>query len=316
MSSALATIIIVPRERFSHSIETIENIVETTEQDFELLVVDGNSPAPIAEKFQVLSDQHNFRLLRSDTFLTPNQARNLGWKHAVTKYVVFVDNDLIVTQGWLTALIDRAEESGAWAVSPLYLEGPIKSGTVHMAGGEASIEERAGKRYCHSEHFHSKAELANIKSIIQAGPTKLVEFHCALLRNDLLEKIGPLDENLMSMCEHLDFCLQVTAAGGSLWLEPESIVSYDISTRFEHYDQSYFETRWSEAWTEKTLTHFSQKWQLAEDDAYLSRARDWVTHHRRLAHASKIPWSLRVASARTMKALGKIKNGFRPQANQ
>jgi GT2 family glycosyltransferase len=39
------------------------------------------------------------------------------------KYVVFIDNDVLVTPGWLGSLVRRTEETGAWLVGALYCFG-------------------------------------------------------------------------------------------------------------------------------------------------------------------------------------------------
>ena len=180
-----------------------------------------------------------------------------------------------------------------------------------MAGGEAHIDEHEGRHLCHSRHLHAKAHLLEVQASLQAGPTELIEFHCALVRNDVREQLGPFDEGLMSMCEHLDFCMQVSAAGAQLWFEPQAVVSYDISSRFEDYDRPYFALRWSDSWTGQTLSHFREKWRLYNDDPYLTRSYNWCTRHRQLANASRFPWPLRVASVHIRNTLGKLKHGFR-----
>ena len=72
------TIVVVPRERFSYSRESLESIYQNTELPFKLVYVDGNSPQAIAQYLQVQAKQKEFELIRTDYYLYPNQARNLG----------------------------------------------------------------------------------------------------------------------------------------------------------------------------------------------------------------------------------------------
>lgn len=114
----------------------------------------------------------------------------------------------------------------------------------------------------------------------------------------------------MSMCEHVDFCMQVRAAGGQVFFEPQAVVSYDISIPFENYDRPYFDLRWSDVWTNQTLEHFRNKWRLAEDDPYLARSHTWCARHRQLSNASRIPWSVRIAYARIRQFFVELKHSI------
>src|SRR5579864_7036334 len=116
---SVLTIIVVPRERFSYSRTSLESIYANTDQPFRLIYVDGGSPKHVKNYLEVQAKVKDFKLLRTEHYLSPNQARNIGLRAANSKYVVFVDNDVIVASGWLTALLQCAEETNASLVGPL-----------------------------------------------------------------------------------------------------------------------------------------------------------------------------------------------------
>jgi glycosyltransferase involved in cell wall biosynthesis len=66
---------------------------------------------------------HGFKLSRVERFLPTNTARNVALRHASGKYVVFVENDVVVSENWLSTLVACAEETGATVVSPLICKG-------------------------------------------------------------------------------------------------------------------------------------------------------------------------------------------------
>ena len=101
----LVTIVVVPRERFSQSINSLENIYENTPPPFKLIYVDGNSPAHIKSCLEAKAKQKAFQLIRTEHFLTSNQAHNMGLAHVTTRYVVFIDNDIFVAPNWLEKLV-------------------------------------------------------------------------------------------------------------------------------------------------------------------------------------------------------------------
>jgi GT2 family glycosyltransferase len=281
--SPLATIVVVPREGFGFALASLGSIYERTAPPFRLVYVDGGSPPRIRRGLETAAREHGFRLIRSERYLSPNQSRNLGAREVTTRYLVFIDNDVIVKHGWLEALIERAEESGAWIVGPLYLIGPPEEEIVHMAGGDAAIYEARGGRYLREQHRAMRRRLPDVVATLASGPSEVMEFHCMLVRADAWRRIGPLDEALLSAMEHLDFCLLARAAGGRIVFEPRSVVAYLPPSPAAWSDVPYLLLRWSEAWNRASLAHFRAKWCLAPDDPTIPWQLTWLADRRRAA---------------------------------
>ena len=109
----LVTVAVVPRETLSRTLTTLRSILAAARDDdaaqpFRLLCVDGGSAPALADELARFARTHGITLLRSEAWLTPNEARNLAWAEARTRYVVFVDNDVQVGRGWLDALVDAS----------------------------------------------------------------------------------------------------------------------------------------------------------------------------------------------------------------
>ncbi|MEO0842073.1 MAG: glycosyltransferase family A protein, partial [Cyanobacteria bacterium J06643_5] len=78
MNKPQVTIVVSPRERFSATKESLESIYQHTKIPFELIYVDGNSPHPIKQYLKQKSQEQEFKLIRTEHYLSPNQARNLA----------------------------------------------------------------------------------------------------------------------------------------------------------------------------------------------------------------------------------------------
>jgi GT2 family glycosyltransferase len=279
------TLIITQRERFSYTQPSLDSIYQHTQIPFNLIYVDGNSPAHIQQYLEAQAKKQGFTLVRQERYLSPNQARNLVLNQVKTSYVVFIDNDVLVTPGWLEKLIQCAEETGALIVSPLYLEGNPENQVIHMAGGFAHFRDRQGEKTFFEKHRWCKRKVFQIQEKLKREPTELVEFHCALVNLTVFEQLGQLDEQFMSTAEHIDLCLQVRQLGGeeAIYFEPASVISYVSPPPFESSDLPYFRLRWSEEWNHISLEHFRQKWQLTDDDPFIRGHYKWLTYHRQLA---------------------------------
>jgi GT2 family glycosyltransferase len=254
------TLVVVPRERFSFARRSLMNIYQNTESPFDLIYVDAGAPAPLRTFLEEESRRRGFRIISVDRYLSPNRARNLGWREVKTKYTVFIDNDALVKPGWLEALVRCANETEAWVVGPLYLIGELEKATIHLAGGALHLEERDGRRVLYDEQYLFETKLDQVRDPLQRAAWDYAEFHCMLVRTDVLQHLGPLDERLLSLHEHIDLCMAVRQAGGSVYIEPRAVTSYVPSPPYEWSDLPYFMLRWSEAWSLATVRHFNEKW--------------------------------------------------------
>src|SRR5262249_22374309 len=216
MAESDVTLVVVPRERFSLIPRSLESIYTGTEAPFQLVYVDGGSPEHIQRYLQAESKRRGFRLLRSERYLAPTEARNWGLGEVQEEYVVFIDTDVLVKPGWLRGLVRCAEETDAWLVGPLYCFGEPAFTKVHMAGGTAHIEARDGGRFLSERHHVPGRWLSDCRDTLARQQTELVEFHCMLARTDKLRSLGPLDAELLSDFEHVDLCLAVREAGGGM----------------------------------------------------------------------------------------------------
>ena len=276
------TIVLVPRERFGPTLGSLDRLYAATPSAFRLVCVDGGSPPSLAKALARESLARGFRLVRTERYLTPNQARSLGLREASGRYVVFLDNDVLVTPGWLDALVRCAEETGADLVGPLYCVGERELEVVHMAGGVARIETQDGRRVLREEHRMAGRRLSDVRRELRREPTELLEFHCMLVRADVFERVGPLDTRLLCSGEHIDLCLAVRQAGGKVYFEPEAVVTYVPPPSLAWSDAAYFARRWSEAWNQATRSRFREKWALGSDDPCLREGTRWLRSHRRL----------------------------------
>lgn len=273
-----ATIIVTPRERFGVAVESLQSVVDHTSTPYRLIYIDAGSPLGIAAELERLCAAHGFSYIRTADYLSPNAARNLGQRRATTRHVVFLDNDVIVSDGWLDALVRCAEETGAEVVAPLTCQKEPLHTEIHQAGGEFAVDHRAflaaapEDRRITDIHVLQGHKLGEVE--LRRSETQCCEFHCALVRRDVFERYGDLDEKLLATKEHIDFCMTVWAGGGRVMLEPSSIVTYLFPGRerpLTRADWAYFALRWSPAWQRRSLAHFREKWSLHSDPYFEKR---------------------------------------------
>jgi GT2 family glycosyltransferase len=116
--SAKVSIVIVNLNRALLTLDCIASIEEYTERDlYEVIVVDNGSAPEEADKLIQASGRIN--LIRLDRNMFFGEASNIGAEHASGDLVLFLNNDVKVTAGWLEPLLAALEkEYRAGAVGP------------------------------------------------------------------------------------------------------------------------------------------------------------------------------------------------------
>jgi glycosyltransferase involved in cell wall biosynthesis len=174
------TIIVVPREKFSCTQESLDSIIDHTAGPYELIYVDGHSPAPVRDYLARRCRERGFTLIRIERYLPTNVARNIGLTRATGDYVVFIENDVVVSPGWLPPLVECAQETGAGVVSPLICQGTPIHTYIHCAGGRCgiSVKEVDGRveRRLYEHIAKQKQLVSKVLPTLKRKPTELASF--------------------------------------------------------------------------------------------------------------------------------------------
>lgn len=270
------TLIVTQRERMALTERSLENILADTTEPFRLIYVDGGAPEPVRAYLERRVAEVGGLLIRKPEWLWPNVARNLALPHVETPYVVFIDNDVVVERGWLRKLVAAAEETKAAIVGPLYLiSDGIGEPRIHMAGGTLTRVETDAGVALHERHELLNAPVAESAGLTR-GPCDFVEYHCMLVRTDLLRGTGGLSEDIVCVHEHIDIALDAKAAGSPVILEPAAVIHQHAYAPFTLADLPFHRWRWRRDAAEASLTAFCRKWKLVDDDQSMQGIRGFV----------------------------------------
>ncbi|MBV6624784.1 MAG: glycosyltransferase [Rivularia sp. (in: Bacteria)] len=272
MSYPKVTLVVVPHECFQYTEESLESIYKYTNIPFKLIYIDGYSPKKVRQYIETKSQEKGFRLIRTDKYVSSNQARNIALKYVDTEYVVFLNNDVLVTAGWLNKLMHCSQETNASVVSPVCLQLTSEKPRVHSAGGTLEFQYKDGSLDLFDRRLFIKKSFEQVQPLLKRHPTQIVDLGCVLVRTAIFSQIGNFDESLMNFAQDIDFSLSVFAAGGTIYLEPESIVNYLKTTELRLSDIPYYLLIWNYVWKCKSIHHFQDKWGLAKNAKFIADA--------------------------------------------
>jgi len=246
----IVTIVMTIREKYSTTLVSIQSILDHTPPEiYTFILVDCGLPKDIKIPDRV-------KVIESDTMI-PQKNRYKSLKEIMTKYTVFIDNDIIVEHNWLTHLIQCAEETECGIVGPVYLWNKDK---IHMFGGTITIKNK---------NFNERQDLINshrnILRNLKRKKCDYVEYHCLLIRSELNYIIDP---NYTCIHEHIDLSLKAKELGFQTYIEPLSIVTYLNDVKLGECDLPFYKKRWDIQDSENDITYFCNKWGFLNNDTF------------------------------------------------
>jgi GT2 family glycosyltransferase len=293
VSAPTATVIVVNRDRWSQAPATLDLLLARTDPRHPVVVVDGRAPRPVAAKFDRLATSGRVRVVRRRRHLAGNEARNLGLDGAHTEWIAFVENDTVLSDGWLERLLAVGEARGAASAYPVYLQPGPDGPTVHGLGADLEVSGPTGSRRLRERQLHLGRSWRDVEADVVPAARIQAEPHALVIRREVLERIGGLDEGLLGWFDHTDLALHHRRLGVDAWLAPEVTCLYLAPPPLAPRDVPGFLLRWSAPWYERSLDRLCDVWGLDRQDT------EWDHHevYRTAVRRSVMTRSRRVNAA-------------------
>ncbi len=219
MPDPLVTIVI-PHYKGEVLLACLKALFTHTESPARVLVVEdfpGDESLRLArERFprvEVLSNPRNLGFVR---------ACNRGLSAATSRYVMLLNNDVEVTAGWLEALVAFMETHPEYAACQPKILSSQDRRRFDYSGGAGGMMDRFGYPFCLGRVFdHLEEDLGQYDapaSIFWASGSAV------LIRREVLEGVGLLDEVLWAHWEEIDLCWRIQLAGGRIASVPSSVI--------------------------------------------------------------------------------------------
>jgi GT2 family glycosyltransferase len=216
----------------------------TKDVNYRYIFVDNNSTDGTLEYLKTIP---NSVLIPNSVNLGFVKAMNQGFDHVKSKYVVWLNNDTIVSPGWLKNLIKHLE-SNPHAVAI----GPMSNYTA--------VTQRV-------DFVDSKIDVQNISEFglkfHQRNQHMAVEFHriagfCFVMKSELIEEIGKLDESFNFICfDDDDYCKRITEKGYKILIAKDVFVYHQGSTSYTSAKDPEFDLAYL---MQKGVRQFLNKW--------------------------------------------------------
>ncbi|MNJ40038.1 N-acetylglucosaminyl-diphospho-decaprenol L-rhamnosyltransferase [compost metagenome] len=229
-------LVIVTYNSASYIQQCLEAIRAYTPSDYTIIVVDNGSTDGTIEYLQNYPD---IKLIANSQNRGYASAVNLGIKHGLAETIVIMNPDVFVTKNWLPPLIDALwREEQTAIVAPKLI-----NSSNQLVGVGTNWDWTSPYFLCPNE-----------PGILEETRACLaINGACFLLKRNLLEKLGLLDEHYFHYFEETDYCFNAIHCGYNILFCPESTIYH------EYYPNPERDKAIRQYWVQSEA-HFNRKW--------------------------------------------------------
>jgi|GEM_PF-7023451 len=222
MRDPLVSVVVVTWNNLALTRACLESVLaEPSYRNIELIVVDNASSDETPAYLRSLAEtEPRVRVLAQSENLGFAGGNNVGLRAAQGEFICLLNNDTVVTDGWLRTLVNHARRDAS-----IGLIGPVTNNIGNEARVETGYDTMPGMR---SEAF--------VITRAQAGGTRELEaaaFFCVLGRAEVWREVGEIDESYQrGYFEDDDYCVRVRKTGRRIVLAEDVFVHHHLAASF------------------------------------------------------------------------------------
>lgn len=222
MTSSLTSIIILSYNQWDQTELCLKSIEMYTPEPHEIIIVDnGSSDGTIEHLRDHIKANKNVRVISNSTNRGFAGGNNQGIKLARGEYILLLNNDTVVTEGWLGRMLNifnRYPKTG--------IVGPMSNNV----NGPQLVTKADYKNFGELVDFAARRMKENDGSSLLAY--RVVGF-CLLVRREVIDNIGGLDEQFLSgNFEDDDFCIRAILSGYEIRVAQDVFIHHTGSQTF------------------------------------------------------------------------------------
>jgi GT2 family glycosyltransferase len=248
----------------------LRSLRETLPADLthEIILVDDGSTDGTREWLAGL--EAPFRVILNERNLGYGASNNRGAAIARGELLALLNNDLVLTPGWLQPMIEAHELLRGRTGVVGNVQRNARTGALDHAGIFINYKGKP-------EHVRTplwRIRVANRFKRLRRVPA--VTGACMLIHHDVWAELGGFDEGYVNGCEDVDFCLRAAAAGYRNLVALRSVVRHHISPSPGRKGRDEENTRrFTLRWRRTLVSLGVRSWCRHHFETYLPEPRDF-----------------------------------------
>ncbi|MDB5028176.1 MAG: hypothetical protein JWO66_1865 [Candidatus Eremiobacteraeota bacterium] len=219
--SGIASIVMLSWNAPEYTRTAVESIRAHTRYPHEIVVVDNGSEPPTLAVLDELERDHGVRVVRNDRNLGFGQGMNVGMAHARGDVVVILNNDVVVTEGWLEDLVGGLEDRRT-------------AGCTAPRSNRVASEQMVGVQYPDIDTMHRFAAERRRALRGRGFVAQRVVGFCLCLDREVIDTLGGFDPLFgLGNYEDDDLCVRMRAAGWEIFVCDDVFIHHFGSVSFK-----------------------------------------------------------------------------------
>jgi GT2 family glycosyltransferase/glycosyltransferase involved in cell wall biosynthesis len=239
------SIVLITYNNLEYTKSCVESIFSYSRYpNLQLIVVDNHSQDGTIEYLRELqSRKSNVQVIFNQENKGFAGGNNVGLKVADGEYIVFLNNDTVVTPDWLYVLMSILQKNPR-----LGMIGPVSNAVWNV--------QKIQTTYQTMVEMHQWAEDYTSQQPDDYRAVNMLGFFCLMTKREVFEEVGLLDENYkIGFFEDDDYCRRVMKAGYEIGYTKKVFIHHSGSASFNRLESREYEEIWS-----KNKMYFEKKW--------------------------------------------------------
>jgi GT2 family glycosyltransferase len=256
----------------------LSSLIEKTDLAHRIIIVNDGDEERTTKMLQTFeSSFHHVKILNNLENIGYTKSVNRGIKCSNAGWVVVLNSDTIVSEGWLGRLMNCALSS-----DKIGMVGPLSNAASWQSIPE--IHDKNGDWHLNPlpegmlvDHFSKLVEQHSVREYPEVG---VINGFCQLINMELLDEIGLLDEVAFPIGygEENDMCARAVKAGYKLLIADDTYVFHSKSKSFGHDQRKKLAKRGSEALKKKHPdVNWSEVTKLIRENSAVNTLREQLS---------------------------------------
>lgn len=204
------------------TVDCIESIRQSSYQDYEIIVVDNNSPDYSGQK---LSQLEGIRFLQMKKNLGFAAGNNRGIEAALSEgceYVMLLNNDTVIDSKMIETMVSRADVNTVVVPKMYYFDVDGRKDVLWYAGGIL--------KYKSSDGIHIGGRQEDCRQYSIEKEVTFATGCCMMIHKAILEKVGFLREEYFMYCEDTDYSIRLNKSDIKILYTPDAKLWHKVSS--------------------------------------------------------------------------------------
>lgn len=244
------SIVILSYNKVAYTLKCIKSVLENSKYPtMEVIVVDNGSSKQTVTALKQVTKDSRLKFVFNKENLGFGQGNNVGLEKATGDYIIVLNNDTVITPGWIERLVYHAKQPDVGLVGPV----------TNAIGNEARIRIRYD--IDDKEDVYETVASYTYRHWGNVLNLKMIAAFCWIIRRDVYKKIGGFDPLYgKAFFEDDDYCMRVRQANLQIVCAEDVFIHHYGSVTvnsLKHLEQNElfqlnkkkFEEKWHTTWT-------------------------------------------------------------------